>query len=454
MLPRAINKTGITAMAMRFGGNTSTTVKMALIGLVIVVLLVPLTMLRGMVEERAGMRDQAFQKVAAGWGGSLTIGGPVITVPTEHRVLEGSITKVYREDLFILPERLSIKAALEQEPEPRYIGIYKVPVYMVALQLSGAFEPQGAQADMLARYPGRTFHWQQARLRIPLSDARSLRQLGKAQIDQRELVFSPTGRGPYSGIDTAITFEDGASQAFEIELKMAGSREVSFLPLAATTDVQLAADWPDPSFQGSFLPADRTIGPGGFDASWQVLQLNRSFGQRWLESEVDVQELLQSGFGVGLYQAVDVYQRSERAMKYALLFIALTFMTFFAWEHMTKTRLHPLQYLLVGLALSIFYLLLIALSEHISFVAAYWSAASALVALVGAYLMGAMRNRLHGSVAAVVVAGIYAVLYALVLSESYSLLIGAIVLFAALGTVMLVTRHVDWYGAERAAEES
>jgi inner membrane protein len=438
-------------MAIRFGGAHSTTVKMALIGLVILVLLVPLTMLEGMVRERAGMREQAFQKVASGWGGSLTIGGPVITVPTEHRVLEGAVTKVYREDLFMLPERVSIKAALKQEPEPRYVGIYNVPVYMVTLQLSGAFELQGARDDMEARYAGHTFHWQQARLRIPLSDARSLRQLGRARLDDRDLSFSPTGRGPYSGIDTAISL-DATPRAFDIELKMAGSREVSFLPLGATTDVQLSADWPDPSFQGAFLPADRTVGAGGFRASWQVLQLNRSFGQHWLQSEVDVNELAQSSFGVGLYQAVDVYQRSERAMKYALLFIALTFMTFFAWEHMAKTRLHPLQYLLVGLALSIFYLLLIALSEHVPFAAAYWSAAVALVLLVGVYLAGAMRNRLHGSVAALVVAGVYAVLYTLVLSESYSLLIGAVILFTALGAVMLVTRHVDWYGAESTEE--
>jgi inner membrane protein len=169
---------------------------------------------------------------------------------------------------------------------------------------------------------------------------------------------------------------------------------------------------------------------------------------------VDSNELLASAFGVGLYQAVDVYQRSERAMKYALLFIALTFMTFFAWEHMAKTRLHPLQYLLVGLALSIFYLLLIALSEHIAFAAAYWSAAAALIVLVGLYLAGAMRNRLHGGVAAALITSVYGVLYALVLSESYSLLIGAIVLFAALGTVMLVTRHVDWYGGEEASDAS
>ena len=161
---------------------------------------------------------------------------------------------------------------------------------------------------------------------------------------------------------------------------IAGSRDLSLLPLGSTTTLQLHSNWPHPSFYGAFLPAERTITAEGFDARWQVLELNRSYRQAFSEEEVNESVLDESAFGVGLYQTVDVYQRGERAVKYALLFIALTFLTFFAWEQVTRNPLHPLQYLLIGLALSIFYLLLIALSEHISFAVAYVAAAVALVA--------------------------------------------------------------------------
>src|SRR5262249_16687701 len=150
--------------------------------------------------------------------------------------------------------------------------------------------------------------------------------------------------------------------------------------------------WPHPSFHGAFLPAERTITPQGFDARWQVLELNRSYSQAWSELEVNEASLAESSFGVGLYQTVDVYHPVERAVKYALLFIALTFLTFFAWEQITRNPLHPLQYLLIGLALSIFYLLLIALSEHVSFIAAYVTAAVALAVLIGVYVAGALRS--------------------------------------------------------------
>ncbi|NJO13287.1 MAG: cell envelope integrity protein CreD, partial [Gammaproteobacteria bacterium] len=152
--------------------------------------------------------------------------------------------------------------------------------------------------------------------------------------------------------------------------KLAGSREVMVIPVGSTTQVRMQSDWPHPSFQGAFLPAQRAITANGFDARWQVLALNRSYGQVFSESQLEPETLLTSALGTSLHQAIDVYQRGERATKYAALFIALTFLTFFAWEHLSRSRLHPLQYLLVGLALSIFYLLLIALSEHIAFVLA------------------------------------------------------------------------------------
>jgi inner membrane protein len=277
---------------------------------------------------------------------------------------------------------------------------------------------------------------------------RSLREVTQATFAGRTLELGPGGPAVYRGIETAVDLTaalEGASSAFEFHTKVAGSRDLSMLPLGSTTSLQLHSNWPHPSFHGAFLPAEHTITAAGFDARWQVLELNRSYRQVWSEFEVSEAALMESSFGVGLYQAVDVYQRGERAVKYALLFIALTFLTFFAWEQVTRNPLHPLQYLLIGFALSIFYLLLIALSEHIAFPAAYVTAAAALVLLIGVYIAGALRSWQRGGVAGVAMSGVYALLYALVLSEDYALLLGAIVLFVALAAVMLVTRRIDWY---------
>jgi inner membrane protein len=183
-----------------------------------------------------------------------------------------------------------------------------------------------------------------------------------------------------------------------------------------------------------------------------VLELNRNYSEAWQAGDVTPDALVQSRFGTELFQSVDAYQRTERAIKYALLFIALTFMTFFAWEQVSGTKLHPLQYLLVGLALSTFYLLLLALSEHLSFWGAYAIAAGALVALITVYVSGVVDPR-RGSIVGGAIAVIYALLYVLIRSEDYALLIGSIVLFAVLAIVMISTRRVQWYALAAASDE-
>ena len=437
------------------GLSGSAAFKAIVIALIVLVLLAPLLMLQRLVEERTSLRQQAYDKVANGWGGALTVGGPVIVVPTEFRVIENSVTRTHRHDLYLLPKTLDVAIESRQEPEPRYVGIYAVPVFIANVKISGAFDLTTQVPQSAARYADRTILWQQARLRLPVSELRSLRQLTAARFGGADVVFSPAGEAAYGGLEAPLPLTDATSGArdFTFDLRIAGSREVSVLPLGSTTAVKMRSDWPHPSFQGAFLPAERTVTDQGFDATWQVLELNRPYGSIVSEGEADRGVVLESTLGVGFYQAIDVYQRGERAIKYALVFIALTFMTIFAWEHVARLRMHPLQYLLVGLALSIFYLLLIALSEHVAFVIAYWIAAFALTALIGVYLAGALKRRQRGAIAAAALTGVYGVLYALVISESYSLLMGAIVLFVALAAVMIVTRRVDWYGSGAPREE-
>ncbi|WP_161966183.1 cell envelope integrity protein CreD [Steroidobacter cummioxidans] len=433
-------------MTMRIVESGSVTFKAALIGVIVLLLLIPLAMLKSVVSERAGLREQAYQRVAEGWGGALTVGGPMLVVPTERTVIVDNKERLVDSQIYLLPAKLDADAQVKLETQPRYVGIYAVPVYLSTLRLKGEFDFTALR--MHVEEPGVRFLWSQARLRLPISSVRSLREIKHANFAGQQVKLGPAAPGAYPGIEARVDLTQlhaSASAAFDFGTVVAGSRAVSVLPLGSATTVSMSSDWPHPSFQGAFLPSERTIDDQGFQARWQVLELNRAFGQIWQEGEVSDDALRQSAFGVSLFQPVDIYQRGERAVKYAVLFIALTFLTFFAWEQVTRNRLHPLQYLLVGLALSMFYLLLIALSEHIAFTIAYVTAAAALVLLIGLYLAGALRSAWRGVIAGGVMSLVYGLLYMLVLSEDYSLLLGSIILFAALAAVMLATRRVDWY---------
>lgn len=433
-------------MAIRIVESGSVTFKAALIGVIVLLLLIPLAMLKSVVTERAGLREQAYQRVAEGWGGELTVGGPMLIVPMERKVVIENKERILRSDVYLLPAKLNAEVEVKLDPQPRYVGIYAVPVYLSTLRLQGEFDfttlkPLLEQTEV-------TYLWSQSRLRLPISSVRSLREIKHANFAGQQVKLGPAGPGVYVGVEARVDLSQlrqSATAAFDFGTVVAGSRAVSMLPLGSTTTVSMSSDWPHPSFQGAFLPSERTITEQGFQARWQVLELNRSYGQVWQEGEVSDDALRQSAFGVSLFQPVDIYQRGERAVKYAVLFIALTFLTFFAWEQVTRNRLHPLQYLLVGLALSMFYLLLIALSEHVAFAIAYVTAAAALVMLIGLYLAGALRSAWRGLIAGGAMSLVYGLLYMLVLSEDYSLLLGSIILFAALAAVMLATRRVDWY---------
>jgi inner membrane protein len=441
-------------MAIQLRSSASVTFKALTIGIIVLLLLIPLSMLRGLVSERAGMREQAYARIAEGWGGNLVLGGPILIVPTQRTYSDGEKTHTTRSQLYLLPARLNVELALTLEPEPRKVGIYSVPVYLSDAHLTGEFD--FAALEPLLDQPGTVYLWDESRLLLPLSQVRSLREVRRASFNDGALKLGPAGRGILTGVEASVDLSALAQSSevngkvsgkasFDFQTVVAGSRDISLLPFGSETEVTLTSNWPHPSFQGAFLPARHRITDEGFSAQWQVLELNRTYRQAWVEGEVDEPMILGSSFGVGIYQTIDVYQRGERAIKYAVLFIALTFLTFFAWEQLSRTRLHPLQYLLVGLALSMFYLLLIALSEHIAFSAAYLIAAVALVALIGAYIAGALDSSARGVAAAGAMALIYGVLYVLVLSEDYALLLGAITLFTALAAVMLVTRRLDWY---------
>jgi inner membrane protein len=428
------------------GWTQGITFKAIGVGILAMLMLIPLVQVQNLVGERRGLEGEARQTIASRWGGSQIIGGPVLVVPVRRQVQNEKGWNSSNELRFVLPERLEIKGNLTTEI--RRYGIYSTPIYTATLGFSGHFRDDALAA--LSRDGGEP-QWAQAALRVPIADVRGIRRLSSLTLDGLEASFGPGGEGLGGIAATEVHWPIGPpgvapNHGFAFDMRLAGTAELSFLPMARQTEVSLAGSWPDPSFAGAFLPENHTGSAGGFDAHWQVLDLNRNFGQQGVLAELNSFGLQQSAFGVELYQPVSTYQRNERAGKYGILFIALSFVALFLFEALGRWRVHPVQYLMVGLALCTFYVVLLALSEQIGFAWAYATAATTVVSIIAGYCAAASRSRRAGGALGALLVLVYVLLYGLVISEQYSLLMGAIALLAAIAALMYLTRRIDWYG--------
>lgn len=423
----------------------SITFKVLGIGFLALVMLIPLAQVQGLISERIALRDGAVASIGASWGGRQQFGGPVLAIPKRVRIQSstGWITQESTE--ILLPDQLEIHGTLA--PEMRRYGMYDTPVYTAELKLSGSF-----LAGDFKRLAGEetTYLWDRAELRLPVSDVRGIRRVSALSFASAQYIFGP-GSADVGGIGAVVVpldlSEPQAKYPFELEVTLTGTQSLHMLPLARRTEATLRAPWPDPSFDGAFLPAERQVDAKGFEAHWRVLDLNRNFGQHWQQDAQHSLDFRSAAFGVALYQTASAYQQTERAGKYGVLFIALTFIAFFLFEVLKKLRVHPVQYLLVGVALTTFYVVLLALSEQIGFAVAYLIAAIIVVAIVSSYAAAVLRARRAGLTLGAMLALVYALLYGLIVSEQYSLLLGALGLVAIIAALMYLTRKVDWYGA-------
>jgi len=431
----------------------SITFKVLGVGFLALLMLVPLTLVQGLTNERNGLRAQALGDIAQRWGAAQDIGGPVLAIPKRVRMQTSNGWTMQDGVEILLADRLDFNGTLE--PEMRSYGIYSTPVYLAQLKISGQFLKRDLRALDTGKGDGgardTTYLFDQSELRLPIADVRGIRRISPLNLDGKEHAFGPVGAGTMRAVALPVDLSEWVNSAksdeehrFELQLTLAGTGSFRLLPLARRTEASLSARWPNPGFVGAFLPGQRKVDDAGFSAQWQVLDLNRSYGQHWQEGAGGIDPAA-AAFGVNLYQPADVYQQNERAGKYGVLFIALTFVAFFLFEVLKKLRVHPVQYLLVGLALTTFYVVLLALSEQIGFGWAYLVAAVAVVSLVGGYAAAVLRARGAGAMLGAALALIYALLYGLVVSEQYSLLMGAVALLVMVALLMYLTRKIDWY---------
>jgi len=404
--------------------------------------MIPVAFVQGLVHEREGLQHSATEEINRKWADPQTLTGPILTLPYRREILmDKGKTKTTIEYLHFLPQQLTVNGVLN--PEILHRGIYTMTVYTSDIQLEGKFSPNQFQHLPVE---AQNLLWDQAFVSTGISDLRGIKETVTLNWAGKQHAMDPgtvTDHLFTSGIHTPVRLTENVSKktlAFQMRLKLKGTQKLFFVPVGQETTVKLKAPWSNPSFDGAFLPDERKIGAQDFTASWKVLHLNRNFPQLWNGKQYSFEN---SSFGVWLIQPLNHYHKVLRSVKYALFFIGLTYLTFFFVEILTGRMVHPLQYLLVGFALCVFYTLLLSISEILGFEKAYLIAAAMTIVLITAYAAGFLRSWPLTVVMGGILSALYGFIYVIIDQQDYALLIGSLGLFGVLALVMFFSRRLE-----------
>lgn len=422
------------------------TLKGMLIALLTLVMLIPTALIMNLVDERAERQQAVAEEVAAKWAGRQTIAGPMLVIPyRENLQLDDGKTRAVKKYAYFLPNRLQINGVLL--PELRHRSIYDIVVYRADLQIEGMFSDLQPEALQLTKDQ---LQLDAAFVCIGLDDFRGIEDQLNLVWNGNNYMFNaglPDDRILKNGLITPVSLNEKdltGTHSFSLHVKLRGSENLSFIPVGKTTSVSVSSTWANPSFDGSFLPVTTPeIDERGFNAHWKVQDINRSYPQRWKDADY---RLAESRLGLTLLQPVDAYSKTMRSVKYAVLFIALTFGLYLFAEVLQKKNVHPVQYVLVGLALCIFYTLLLSMSEYIGFNLAYLIAAIATISLITLYTKAVMRAWKLAMVFCGILITLYTSIFILLQLQDGALLFGSIGLFVVLAAVMYFSRKIKWYG--------
>lgn len=426
-----------------FSLKDSIILRTLIIAVLAIVLEIPISMVTGLIQDRQRTRDSAVHQVTEQWGRQQTLTGPILTIPVKRSwtTSDGKVNTRIDYSHF-LPD--SLVCNTELFPQIRYRGIYRVVLYNAGLHVEAVFPAPTLSRNELG---DGELQWQDAFLTFGISDLKGIKSIRNATMDNRPLTPEP-GLRTRDLVQAGFTFRTPLSPGqapFRVALDagLNGSEELRIVPLGKHTQASTHSAWGDPSFVGDFLPEKREISESSFSASWSVLHLNRNLPQSWIGSQPGLEG---SAFGVRLLLQVDEYQKNWRAIRYAIMFIALTFLTFGMIDVLNRSPFHPIHYTLVGLALILFFVLLLSVSEYQSFNTSYSIACLPTILLITAYTRGVTRSWGVTAVIAGVLAVLYGFLFALLQLEDYALLLGSVALFLSLALVMYLTRRIDWFG--------
>jgi inner membrane protein len=432
--------------------------KIGMLAVLILLLLIPMFMIRFLIYERSERSVEAENSIMEAWGSQFTLYGPVIRIPVvEQQEIrtksekEGEKVEIvlHNKALWITPKDVSIYANFSAEKKRR--GIFSVALFSGEVSLTGSFTFERAEGEIKSN---QTIHPEQAEIIIGLTSQKGIRRVIKTDWRGNELFFKPGNRNfsfdfrDDNGVNALSPFDTKGVNTFDIKFAVQGGKSINALPIGETTIAHIISDWPSPSFQGGFLPANYSLSENGFDAEWEISYLSRSIPLFWITGEKDdyngKMSLKPELFGVDFFKPLDHYALNERAVKYAILFLIIPFLTLFFLEIFSKKSIHPAQYLLSGLANIIFYLLLLSISEHLSFSAAYLIASVSLTCMMALYARALLDVWTRSAYMGLVMVLLYLILYLTLNAEDWALLIGSIMAFVICGVVMFITRKLDW----------
>jgi len=416
----------------------SVALRVILIASIIIILVIPLLLVQSLINDRQDYRKQAVSEISKGWAGPQLIAGPIITIARKVERVNSKGNKHFTTKFDnYLPESLIVDA--EVIPEKRYKGIYEVMLYKSKLKINGTLN----LSKLKEKYPGENFD--ESYISFNISDLRGIQKNAELILDGKKYKLTPGSKnnifkiGFYSDLDLNTM---DLPKNFEIELEINGIENLNFVPLGKFTEVNMKSSWNNPGFEGAFLPSTREVTKDGFTAQWKVNYFNRSFPQEWENKTYDP---FTSSFGVKLLVPVDEYQKTMRTSKYGLMLIVLTFLSFFMVELFSKKVIHPIQYLLVGLALIIFYSILLAISEYIIFQYSYLISSLLIIALIALYVKSIYQSKKISLIITGMLIMFYGFMYVILQLQDYSLLIGNIALFIILAAIMFFTRKINWF---------
>lgn len=433
----------------------TTTAKMIMVGLLTLILLIPLAFVQDLISERAGRQKEVVAETSQKWGESILFYGPILKIP--YVTYTETVTIINKNETsqqrtaqtkfaYFFPEEL-INNTTATMTTPLQRSLYKSNVFNAKMNFSGSYiKPNFA----IKNIPDADIQWDKATIIIRTTDMKSIKSQVGLKFGSRLYPLEPTQNAQHDSIATLETgyvdlqpLRENQKTKFDFSVDYNGSSQIKIVPIGKTTIAGMKSNWHSPSFTGNYIPDEKNkkISADGFEAHWRVLHLNRPFAQQSFET---LPQLDQFAFGVNFITPVDEYLQNERASKYGFLVIGLTFLIFFLIQTISKIAIHIFQYCMIGLALIMFYTLLISITEHSSFTFAYVIAGTSVIALISFYSVSILKNKKFPGFIAASLTVLYTFIYVIIQMEEYALLVGSIGLFAILSAVMYFSRKIDW----------
>lgn len=435
----------------------SITARMLMVGFLVIILLIPLSYIGSLINERTYRQNEVINEINDKWGNNVLVYGPILKLPYKT-FIETNIfnekTKTYLKETqtqiqyaYIFPEVLKSDVKVNSKKLKR--GNFESAVFTTNMNFDGFYIPTDLSTKDIKN---EDIIWDKATIIIQTSNLKGIKSELNLKLNNETYTFQTNYEDSKSNSTLDVlesnyinpeAFSKKTNTSFNFSIAFNGSQQIEIIPIGKTTTMQMSSNWADPSFMGNYLPNDETksITKEGFKADWKVLHINRAFSQQHINK---IPNLSTFAFGTKFVVLVDEYQKSERSAKYGFLVIGLTFLVFFLIQTLSKIDIHPFQYLMIGLALIMFYTLLVSISEHSNFLNAYIIAGSSVVILITLYSKSILKTFkfplfIGGSLTA-----LYTFIYVIIQLENYALLVGSIGLFLILATVMYVSRKIDW----------